>query len=178
MRWRHAATSIAVAMGLLAPAACLDAPRAQRLEIMGAPVVLDEFVPPQPKLLTAPDPGLSSVAPAPVPLTAQVPPDYAAAVAYVRSLPAQTLIRLVFADTPHVETMLRIARRESNFHCDAKNPRSSATGLFQTLSGWRGLTEQVGLSWENVRGPDCLDDVLLARAIYDRSGLGPWALTR
>lgn len=175
MRWRHACASVAVAMGLLAPAACLDAPTTRRMEIMGAPVVLDEFVPPSIPVLTTPDPGLSSL-PIPTDTFAAPAPDYTAAVAYVRSLPPETLIRLVFADTPVAERMVKIARRESGLNCAAKNRHSSATGLFQTLSGWRGLTEQRGLSWANVAGPDCLDDVLLARAIYDRSGLRPWAV--
>lgn len=112
------------------------------------------------------------------------PVDYAAVIRYMRGLPPDVLIRIAFADTPVTERMLAIARRESGLGrhtpvpfdpaCSAKNPHSSATGLFQTLSGWNGTAVAFNLSWANVAGPDCLDDVLLARAIYARSGLHPW----
>jgi len=112
--------------------------------------------------------------------------DFVALDRYMRALPPDTLIRIAFADTSATQSMLNIARRESGLAkggrvpvsydpaCSAANPRSSARGLFQTLSGWSGLAAQVGLSWDRVVGADCLDDVLLARAIYARSGLGPW----
>lgn len=128
-------------------------------------------------------------APEPIPEVALAAPpvDYAAVIAYMRTLPPDVLIRIAFADTPHTDAMLRIARRESGLlkgnrvavpfdpACSAANPRSSARGLFQTLSGWQGTAQANGLSWANVVGPDCLDDVLLARAIYARSGLAPWS---
>lgn len=117
---------------------------------------------------------------------AATPVDYGAVIAYMRTLPPDTLIRIAFADTPATDAMLRIARRESGLGkrgaavpfdaaCSAANPRSSARGLFQTLSGWAGLAAVNNLTWANVVGPDCLDDVLLARAIYARSGLRPWS---
>ena len=125
--------------------------------------------------------------PAPLPETPRV--DYAAAVRYVealRKLPPDRLIEIVFDGTGAVERMKRIARRESGLGrrtpvpfdpaCSARNRRSSASGLFQTLAGWNGLAQASGLSWSNVTGPDCLDDVILARKIWDRSGFGPWSL--
>jgi hypothetical protein len=40
----------------------------------------------------------------------------------------------------------------------------------------RALAEGIGLSWANVAGPDCLDDVLLALQLYDHGrGLRNWA---
>jgi len=119
--------------------------------------------------------------------------DFQALDRYLRALPPDTLIRIAFADTPVTQRMLDIACREAGLgktrkgcdgprapgvaydpSCSAANPGSSARGLFQTLSGWSGLAGQIGLSWARVVGPDCLDDVLLARAIYARSGLHPW----
>jgi hypothetical protein len=113
--------------------------------------------------------------------------DYAAAVRYVealRQLPPDRLIEIVFEGTGAADRMKSIARRESGLGrrdpvpfdpaCSAANPRSSARGLFQTLSLWSGTATANGLLWTNVAGPDCLDDVILARKIWDRSGFHPW----
>jgi hypothetical protein len=102
--------------------------------------------------------------------------DCTAVIAYERTLPAETLIRITWAGTPDVDRMLRIAMRESHMNCGADNPHSSAAGLLQTMGIHRARAERMGLSWANVAGPDCLDDVLLAKALYDDSGLRPWAL--
>lgn len=131
----------------------------------------------------------SQAPPSATPVVYIAPPvDYGAVIAYMRTLPPDVLIRIAFADTPHTDAMLKIARRESGLlkgnrvavpfdpACSAANPRSSARGLFQTLRGWQATAQANGLSWANVEGPDCLDDVLLARAIYAGSGLKPWAL--
>lgn len=112
------------------------------------------------------------------------PVDYSAVIRFMRTLPPDVLIDIAFDGTGAAPRMKQIARRESGLGrhadpfaaCAADNPRSSASGLFQTLSGWRGLAEQNGLSWENITGRDCLDDVILARKIWDRSGFGPWRL--
>jgi len=104
------------------------------------------------------------------------PVDCAAVIAYERTLPPDVLIRITWAGTGDTERMLAIARRESGMRCDAANPRSSAAGLLQTMGIHRPRAERMGLSWANVEGPDCLDDVLLAKALYDDSGLRPWAL--
>lgn len=140
-----------------------------------------------------PSPAGAQTAPPPAPLPCGTG-DCTQVMDYLRALPPDVLIRIAFQDTPHTERMLTIACRESGLGktrrgcdpsvrvpappfahaCSAANPSSSARGLFQTLTGWSGLAAQHGLSWDRVVGPDCLDDVLLARAIYARSGLGPW----
>ena len=98
---------------------------------------------------------------------------------YVRSLPAEQLIRLWWKDTPHVATMLRIAQRESHYNCAADNPTSSAAGLFQTIGEHRALAQSMGLSWADIEGPDCIADLKLAWQLYNGGrGLGHWALTR
>jgi hypothetical protein len=122
--------------------------------------------------------------PAAVPIPAQpITVDYAAATryylatvyAYVASLPADQLIRLRWADTPHVATMLRIAQHESHFNCAADNPTSSAAGLFQTMGSWRTLAESMGLKWSDITGPDCMADIALAWRLYNGGkGLTNW----
>lgn len=98
---------------------------------------------------------------------------------YVRSLPAEQLIRLWWKDTPHVETMIRIARRESGLNCAADNPTSSAAGLMQTIGAHRKLAASMGLSWADIEGPDCIADIKLAWQLYDHGrGLRHWSLTR
>lgn len=145
-------------------------------------VLFGTYEPPLPEEVVVDPPVEAGPAPAPVPLPA---PSAADAIRYMRSLPPDVLIRIAFADTPHTEKMLAIARRESGLGkhgeahpfdaaCSADNPSSSAAGLFQTLGGWAGLASTIGVTWDEVAGPDCLGDVLLARAIYARSGLGPW----
>jgi hypothetical protein len=101
----------------------------------------------------------------------------------LRTAPAADLIRYYFGDAAPI--MLRIARHESGLGrpgttdaqaCAADNPTSSAAGLFQTMGFHRALAEGIGLSWANVAGPDCLDDVLLALQLYDHGrGLRNWA---
>jgi len=152
-------------------------------------------------LLLAPSTARADEAPSPAPEMHYLPgplpdapipeapvPDYAAAVRYVealRHLPPDRLIEIVFEGTGATQRMMRIARRESGLGrstpvpfdpaCSAANRRSSARGLFQTLYGWSGTAVANGLLWTNVVGPDCLDDVILARKIWDRSGFGPWS---
>jgi hypothetical protein len=148
-------------------------------------ILFGEFtLPPHEEVTATPPP---SAAPAPVPFAPVVDPSV---VNYVlRTAPPDVLIRYYFRDTSEtvINHMLRIAKRESGLGkggtpvpydpaCAADNPRSSAAGLFQTLSGWSGLasTLEPPVTWAEVAGPDCLGDVRLARAIYARSGLGPW----
>lgn len=94
---------------------------------------------------------------------------------YLRSLPPETLIRIAWAGTGQADRAVAIARRESGLRCDADNPRSSAAGLFQTLSIHRPRAERLGLTWANVTGPDCFDDVLLAFDMWQDGGWGPWS---
>jgi hypothetical protein len=119
------------------------------------------------------------------------PVDYEAVHRWLRVLPPDTLIRIAFEGTGAAERMLAIARRESGLGkrgpgvpfdpaCSAKNPRSSASGLFQTLRFWEGRSgwwpgvAHYGFSWAEIEGPDCYADVMIARAIWEESGFGPW----
>jgi hypothetical protein len=95
---------------------------------------------------------------------------------WLRALPPEELIRIAWDGTGQIDRALRIARRESGLRCDADNPRSSASGLFQTLAIHRPRAERLGLAWSDVTGPDCLADVILAKAIYADSGWGPWRM--
>ena len=96
-------------------------------------------------------------------------------VAYLRTLPAQTLIEITWAGTGQTDRALAIARRESHFGCSADNPYSSASGVFQTLSLHRARAERLGLSWANVVGPDCYDDIALAFDLWQEQGWRPWS---
>lgn len=112
-----------------------------------------------------------------------------AVVNYVlRTTPPKELIEYYWRDTPDLRIMLTIAGHESGLGkrkrdgtivsfeaCSADNPGSSAAGLFQTMGFHRALAESMGLSWANIEGPDCLDDVLLAKQLYNHGkGLGNW----
>lgn len=112
-----------------------------------------------------------------------------AVVNYVlRTTPPKELIEYYWRGTPDVQTMLTIAGHESGLGkrkrdgtivsfeaCSADNPSSSAAGLFQTMGFHKALAEGMGLSWANIQGPDCLDDVLLAKQLYNHGkGLGNW----
>lgn len=184
---------VAIMVGLMSTA-CLDAPKYTRVEIMGSPVVLDEFVPPEPKAIATPDPGLSNL-PTPVPLSAPIPMTADLAVLVMRTTPPADLIRYYWRGTGDVGLMLAIARREAGLGkrardghiitfeaCGADNPSSSAAGLFQTMGFHRHLAETMAvpdgepqLTWANVAGPDCWDDVRLAFQLYDHGrGLSNW----
>jgi hypothetical protein len=102
--------------------------------------------------------------------------DCAAVLRYVRALPPDQLIRIAWAGTGQEERALAIARRESGMRCNADNPRSSASGLFQHLSIHAPRAEQMGFTWAEVAGPDCYADVMLAFAMWQESGWAPWRL--
>ncbi len=81
----------------------------------------------------------------------------------------QQLVRAEFPDAP---IMFYVARAESQFHPKAKNPNSTATGVFQILTG----------TWRNYK---CVGDILnaedniaCARIIYNQSKLSPWEESR
>lgn len=172
-----AALGAAVLVSMLAA----SSPGVARAEGEGVATV--SFVIP-PVIQVAPPPAEVPVPEAPpVPIPEAIPPptppleDIARWV--LRHSDGETLIRYYWRDTPHVEQMLRIARRESGMRCNADNPTSSAAGLFQTIGSHRRLAEGMGLTWANVTGPDCWDDVRLAWQLYDHGrGLRHWALTR
>jgi len=67
-----------------------------------------------------------------------------------------------------IMTMIRIARAESNFKTTAKNPKSSATGIFQiTWATWDG-NRCNGEKWDFVDNIDC------GWKIQTRRGYRPW----
>lgn len=75
------------------------------------------------------------------------------------------LIRYEFVDAP---VMVDIARAESGFNCQAKNPNSSAKGCFQILDGTWAYFECEG-DVLNAR-----DNIVCARKIYERNGTRDW----
>jgi hypothetical protein len=60
--------------------------------------------------------------------------------------------------------MLRIARCESRLDPAARNPRSSARGVFQLVSLWGTEAERL----------DAATNVRTARWLFDRWGTHPW----
>ncbi len=75
------------------------------------------------------------------------------------------LVEEAFPDAP---VMVHVARAESQFNPSAKNPHSTATGVFQILVGtWHGY----GCTGERTNAKD---NISCARVIYEESGLTPW----
>lgn len=64
--------------------------------------------------------------------------------------------------------MIRIAAAESSFEPDAKNPDSTATGLFQILAGtWKAY----GCTGSRT---DSMDNIACAKKMYREDGTTPW----
>lgn len=104
------------------------------------------------------------------------PIDYAAVTRWLRALPPEQLIAIAWNGTGQEQRALSIARRESGMRCDADNPRSSAAGLFQTISIHAPRAARLGLTWGEIAGPDCLSDILLAKSLWQEQGWRPWRL--
>lgn len=69
-------------------------------------------------------------------------------------------------------TMIKIARAESNFKPNAKNPNSTATGIFQIIIGtWDGNRCE-GERW------DFVDNIKCAYKLYKTRGFQPWNASR
>jgi hypothetical protein len=67
-----------------------------------------------------------------------------------------------------IMTMIRIARAESGLRPDAKNPMSTATGVFQIIIGtWDG-NKCEGERW------DYIDNIKCGYRLYQRRGFQPW----
>lgn len=107
------------------------------------------------------------------------PVDLIAATRYaLRTLPARDVLREVMGENRFNHLAPKIMG-ESRWDCGINNRSSSAAGLGQTLynvnrerflaSHWLGP-----FTWADVRGPDCLADVILMDTLYDGCGLGPW----
>lgn len=77
----------------------------------------------------------------------------------------EAMVRAEFVDAP---IMVDIARAESRFNPLAKNPKSTATGVFQILVGTWADYGCVGSR------TDAHDNIKCARIIYERSGTTPW----
>ncbi len=82
----------------------------------------------------------------------------------------KTVEQLVIDAFPDAPVMFRIARAESQFNPEAKNPESTATGVFQILIGtWKD--KRYGCTGERT---NAIDNIACARKIYDISGTVPW----
>lgn len=75
------------------------------------------------------------------------------------------MVRRTFADAP---IMVDVARAESQFVPTAKNPKSTAKGVFQILDGTFKHYKCDG----NVLNAS--DNIRCARKIYDHEGTEPW----
>lgn len=82
-----------------------------------------------------------------------------------------TVIRMTFPDAP---IMYHVAKAESwdfklnDFNPKARNPESTAKGIYQILDGtWKGA----GCKGDPLQA---LDNIACARKIYDDSGTTPW----
>ena len=68
-----------------------------------------------------------------------------------------------------IKTMIRIARSESNFRSEAKNPNSTASGIFQIIYGTWNSNKCQGNAF------DAEDNINCAYRLYDSRGFQPWA---
>lgn len=75
---------------------------------------------------------------------------------------------MVYDEFKNEPTMLKIAMAESGFNPLAKNPHSTASGLFQILKGTWAAHKCTG----DVFNPH--DNIQCARKIYNDSGFSPW----
>jgi hypothetical protein len=96
------------------------------------------------------------------------------AVLALASCTPEQIIRWRWEGTGQADRAVAIATRESGLRCDADNPRSSAAGLFQTMSIHEARATRLDLRWSDVTGPDCLADVLLAFSLWQEQGWRPW----
>jgi len=77
----------------------------------------------------------------------------------------RVLVAIEFANEP---VMIRIADAESDFNPLAKNPHSSAKGIFQIIDG----------TWKHYKCEgdvlNAVDNIQCARKIYDKENTHPW----
>lgn len=75
-----------------------------------------------------------------------------------------------------VEWALRIMQCESGGDPGAKNPRSSASGLFQFLSGtWEWVTGEMGTGWSVEDRFDGAKNIAAAAWLLENGGTSHWA---
>lgn len=84
------------------------------------------------------------------------------------TLPTPTPQELVIQAFPDAPVMVRIAAAESSFIPTAKNPASTATGIFQILSGTFKSYKCDGVQ------SNASDNIACARKIYNKEGTAPW----
>ena len=80
----------------------------------------------------------------------------------------EAIIELIVATFPQDPIMLEVAKAESGLNPKAKNPNSSATGIFQILTGtWKHF---------NCEGEpmNAEDNIVCAKKILEGQGLGAW----
>lgn len=75
-------------------------------------------------------------------------------------------------DNQTIMTMIRIARAESNFKERAKNPRSTASGVFQIIAGTWYSNDCVGDKWI------AEDNIRCAYKIQAKRGFQPWEVCK
>lgn len=84
------------------------------------------------------------------------------------SLPTPTVQGLVAQAFPTAPVMVRIAKAESSFVPTARNQGSTATGVFQILSGtWKAY----GCTGSRT---NAADNIACAKKLYEDSGTTPW----
>ena len=71
-------------------------------------------------------------------------------------------------DNKTIMTMIRIAKAESNFKERAKNPTSSASGVFQIIAGSWYSNDCVGDKWV------AEDNIRCAYKLQEKRGFQPW----
>ncbi len=71
-------------------------------------------------------------------------------------------------DNKTIMTMIRIAKAESNFKERAKNPKSSASGVFQIIAGTWYSNDCVGDKWV------AEDNIRCAYKLQEKRGFQPW----
>jgi hypothetical protein len=70
---------------------------------------------------------------------------------------------------------IEVAKCESGFQADVKNPNSSATGIFQIIAGtWTRNRLLMGRDASLHLRKDWIENIDTAHYIYERSDWGPW----
>jgi len=73
-------------------------------------------------------------------------------------------------DNQTIMTMIRIAKYESNYNPKAKNPKSTASGVFQITAGTWYSNDCVGDKW------NFQDNIRCAYEIQSHRGFQPWVV--
>ena len=82
---------------------------------------------------------------------------------------SETIVSLIVATFPQDPIMLKVAKAESGLNPKAKNPNSSATGIFQILAGtWKHFACEG-------EPTNAEDNIVCAKKVLDGQGLGAWS---